>query len=38
MGCKAPTVFCTTTGQGHNDQVATGISTFGFWKFWMGLP
>lgn len=38
MGCKAPTVFCTTTGLGHNDQVATGLSTFGAWKFWMSLP
>ena len=38
MGCKAPTVFCTTTGLGHNDQVASGIATYGFWKFWMSLP
>ena len=38
MGCKAPTVFCTTTGMGHSDQVETGISTYGFWKFWMALP
>lgn len=38
MGCQAPTVFCTTTGLGHNDQVATGISTYGFWKFWSSLP
>lgn len=38
MGCSAPTVFCTTTGLGHNDQVASGISTYGFWKFWMSLP
>jgi len=38
MGCKAPTVFCTTTGLGHNDQVTTGISTYGFWKFWTSLP
>lgn len=38
MGCQAPTVFCTTTGLGHNDQVASGISTYGFWKFWMSLP
>ena len=38
MGCMAPTVFCTTTGLGHNDQVASGISTYGFWKFWMSLP
>jgi hypothetical protein len=38
MGCQVPTVFCTTTGQGHNDQVATGLSTFGAWKFWTSLP
>ncbi|HVZ75050.1 MAG TPA: hypothetical protein VHJ20_21860 [Polyangia bacterium] len=38
MGCMAPTVFCTTTGLGHNDQVSTGIATYGFWKFWMSLP
>jgi poly(3-hydroxybutyrate) depolymerase len=38
MGCQAPTVFCTTTGMGHSDQVPTGISTYGFWKFWMDLP
>lgn len=38
MGCMAPTVFCTTTGLGHNDQVESGISTYGFWKFWMSLP
>ena len=38
MGCKVPTVFCTTTGLGHNDQVGTGLSTFGLWKFWMSLP
>jgi hypothetical protein len=38
MGCMVPTVFCTTTGLGHNDQVTTGISTYGFWKFWMSLP
>ena len=30
--------FCTTTGLGHNDQVGTGLSTFGFWKFWSSLP
>jgi poly(3-hydroxybutyrate) depolymerase len=33
-----PVVWCTTTGLGHNDQVGTGLSTFGFWKFWMSLP
>jgi hypothetical protein len=38
MGCMAPTVFCTTTGLGHSDQVDSGISTYGFWKFWMSLP
>jgi poly(3-hydroxybutyrate) depolymerase len=38
MGCQAPTVFCSTTGLGHNDQVASGLSTHGFWKFWMSLP
>jgi hypothetical protein len=38
MGCSAPTVFCTTTGLGHNDQQMTGISTYGFWRFWMALP
>lgn len=38
MGCKVPTVFCTTTGLGHNDQVASGLTTFGAWKFWMSLP
>jgi poly(3-hydroxybutyrate) depolymerase len=38
MGCKAPTVFCTTTGVGHDPQENTGISTYGFWKFWMSLP
>ena len=38
--CKPgyPVVFCTTTGLGHNDQVGTGLSTFGFWKFWSALP
>jgi poly(3-hydroxybutyrate) depolymerase len=33
-----PVVWCTTTGLGHNDQTTTGLSTFGFWKFWMALP
>jgi poly(3-hydroxybutyrate) depolymerase len=39
-GCMPgyPVVFCTTTGLGHNDQVGSGLSTFGFWKFWMSLP
>ena len=38
--CKPgyPVVWCTTTGLGHNDQVGTGLSTFGFWKFWTSLP
>ncbi|HEY1534676.1 MAG TPA: hypothetical protein VGF76_11670, partial [Polyangiaceae bacterium] len=38
--CKPgyPVVWCTTTGLGHNDQTTTGLSTFGFWKFWMSLP
>jgi hypothetical protein len=31
-------VWCTTTGLGHNDQQCTGLSTFGFWNFWMALP
>ena len=40
VGCKPgyPVVWCTTTGLGHNDQVGTGLSTFGFWKFWTSLP
>jgi poly(3-hydroxybutyrate) depolymerase len=38
QGCKAPTIFCTTTNLGHNPQEATGISTYGFWNFWMSLP
>ncbi len=40
MGCMPgyPVVFCTTTGLGHNDQIGTGLSTFGFWNFWMSLP
>jgi hypothetical protein len=38
MGCQAPTIFCTTTGLGHNDQQVTGLSTYGFWNFWMSLP
>jgi poly(3-hydroxybutyrate) depolymerase len=40
MGCMAgfPAVFCTTKGLGHNDQVGTGLSTFGAWRFWMSLP
>jgi len=40
VGCMPgyPVVWCTTTGQGHTDQVETGLSTFGFWKFWSALP
>ena len=40
VGCKPgyPVIWCTTTNLGHNDQVATGMSTFGFWKFWNSLP
>jgi hypothetical protein len=38
QGCMVPTIFCTTTGLDHNDQVGTGISTYGFWNFWMSLP
>ena len=38
MGCKAPTIFCTTTGLGHDPQEVTGISTYGFWNLWMSLP
>jgi len=40
VGCKPgyPVVWCTTTNLGHNDQVGTGLSTFGFWKFWTSLP
>lgn len=39
VGCMPgyPVVWCTTTGLGHNDQVGTGLSTYGFWKFWMSL-
>jgi hypothetical protein len=38
MGCKAPTIFCTTTGLGHDPQEVTGITTYGTWNFWMSLP
>jgi hypothetical protein len=37
MGCQVPTIFCTTTNLGHNDQQMTGLSTYGFWNFWMSL-
>jgi poly(3-hydroxybutyrate) depolymerase len=40
VGCMPgyPVVFCTTTGLGHSSQEASGLSTFGFWRFWMSLP
>lgn len=40
QGCPAayPVVWCPTTGQGHSDQVATGLSVPGFWNFWEALP
>jgi poly(3-hydroxybutyrate) depolymerase len=38
MGCKVPTIFCTTTGLGHDPQESTGITNYGMWKFWMSLP
>ena len=38
MGCMQPTIFCTTTGLGHDPQESTGITTYGMWKFWMSLP
>jgi poly(3-hydroxybutyrate) depolymerase len=39
-GCMPgkPVVWCRTTNLGHNDGSNTGISTFGFWDFWMSLP
>jgi polyhydroxybutyrate depolymerase len=37
-GCKAPVVFCTTTGLGHTPQEETHLSTNGFWNFWTSLP
>jgi len=38
QGCKPgyPLIWCPTHGLGHSDQKPT--STFGFWKFWSGLP
>jgi hypothetical protein len=38
-GCKPgyPVVSCVTSGVGHADQSTTGISTYGFWHFWMSL-
>jgi polyhydroxybutyrate depolymerase len=40
LGCPAayPVVWCPTMGQGHSDQVATGLSVPGFWNFWEALP
>jgi polyhydroxybutyrate depolymerase len=40
QNCPAafPVVWCPTTGQGHSDQVATGLSVPGFWNFWEALP
>jgi len=38
QGCAVPTIFCTTTGLGHDPQESTGISTYGMWAFWMSLP
>ncbi len=40
QGCPAayPVVWCPTTGQGHSDQVVTGLSVPGFWNFWEALP
>ncbi len=38
-GCKpeAPLVWCPIPG-GHTDGTATGLSSYGFWKFWSALP
>jgi hypothetical protein len=33
-----PVVWCRTTKLDHNDGSNTGISTYGFWDFWMSLP
>jgi poly(3-hydroxybutyrate) depolymerase len=40
QGCKPgyPLVWCPTTGYGHSDQTASGLSTIGWWKFWEKLP
>jgi poly(3-hydroxybutyrate) depolymerase len=40
QGCKSgyPLVWCPTTGYGHSDQVASGLSSIGWWKFWEMLP
>jgi polyhydroxybutyrate depolymerase len=40
QNCPAayPVVWCPTVGQGHSDQVATGLSVPGFWNFWEALP
>ncbi len=40
QGCKPgyPLVWCPTTGYGHSDQTGSGLSTYGWWKFWEMLP
>jgi hypothetical protein len=40
VGCMPgkPVVWCRTTNLGHNDGSITGLSTYGFWKFWSALP
>ena len=40
QGCKPgyPLVWCPTTGYGHSDQTASGLSDIGWWKFWETLP
>jgi polyhydroxybutyrate depolymerase len=40
QGCKPgyPLVWCPTTGYGHNDQVGSGLSAIGWWKFWEQIP
>jgi polyhydroxybutyrate depolymerase len=40
QGCKPgyPLVWCPTTGYGHSDQTASGLSTYGWWEFWEMLP
>jgi poly(3-hydroxybutyrate) depolymerase len=39
-GCMPgkPVVWCRTTNLGHNDGSITGLSTYGFWRFWRALP
>ncbi len=38
-GCKpeAPLVWCPIPG-GHTDGTSTGLSSYGFWKFWTDIP